>query len=80
MICKCHICERYRGITGWIIPLPLPTRTHAEKLLSDLINTEEDRDYYRCLVDGSWPKADEIIQRIREKKPPKVVDATPSTG
>lgn len=35
-------------------------------------NAEFDRDYYKCIVDGSWPSAEEILtnslEKIKERK------------
>ncbi len=41
----------------------------AVKTFSGLwLSAEFDRDYYKCIVDGSWPDADERITYIREQK------------
>ena len=31
------------------------------------LSTEEDRDYYKSIVDGTWPEADKVIEFVRTK-------------
>lgn len=37
-------------------------------MYDQLEEIETDRDYYRVIVDGTWPNADEVIKHIRSKK------------
>ena len=31
------------------------------------LNTDEDLSYHKCILDGSWPQAEEILTRSLEK-------------
>jgi hypothetical protein len=33
--------------------------------MTEVDHAEDDRDYYRAIVDGSWPSADEVIASKR---------------
>jgi hypothetical protein len=37
-------------------------------MYDQLLEVEHDRDYYRVIVDGTWPNADEVIKHIRSKR------------
>lgn len=39
----------------------------VKSLMDEVAAAEADACYYRSIVDGSWPDADEIIAHIRSK-------------
>lgn len=67
MACNCELCVRNRGISEEIERLPEANREYFRVLLDGLLETEADLDYYKAIVDGSWPDSDEIIARKRNK-------------
>lgn len=63
--CDCKICNRFQKFKAWLDTIPDESKEFAIKIYDDLTLTEDDRDYYKAIVDGSWPNADEVIKRIR---------------
>ena len=62
--CKCDLCKMHRKIKAVI-----EKKDYQE--MADLIfeldelweNAEFDRDYYKCIIDGCWPQATEILTK-----------------
>ena len=51
-----------------LLQLDEDQRQFFEQMYESLIETQYDLDYYKAIVDGSWPMADEIIARKRRKE------------
>lgn len=66
--CTCDLCNRSRQFRGELEKLPEVDREFWTNLYNHLCNVEADRDYYKVVVDGSWPSADEVIANHRKKK------------
>lgn len=67
MTCECRICVRHRSIRQTVRDGDVEElRALVKDLSSDWDNAEMDRDYYRAIIDGSWPSADAIIANMRE--------------
>lgn len=47
--------------------LPEDKRAFFENIYSLLTDIEMDRDFNNAIIDGSWPDADRIILRRRQK-------------
>lgn len=73
-MCDCKICTEWReeqkrreelGFHSW--------PKEAQKLIKELddiiCQLEDDIDYKDCIIDGSWPTADEIIKNKRQNTP-----------
>ena len=64
MACECYYCVKHREIAK-------AKRERNVEALSKLaielggraICAEDDGDYYRCILDGSWPSAIEILEK-----------------
>lgn len=69
LTCECALCAHARDFDAYIQRVTDPD---ANKFFTDLYeryeSTDFDRDYYQCIIDGSWPGADEIINTIRERR------------
>lgn len=67
--CECDICKRSRHIRS-------VTRSGTKAQLVELIRSlhdslmdaEMDEEYWRVIVDGSWPSADDVIAQRRAKR------------
>ncbi len=70
MSCPCKICRRNRVYDKHIslikgAGLEDETIDFIKGQYSDLNHVEMDRDYYKAILYGTWPNADEIIHRLR---------------
>lgn len=68
MACNCKLCTEHRRVqdikaNGGMEDL----RTLIDQLEEDRANLEADDEYHRAILDGSWPQAREIAQRIIER-------------
>lgn len=63
MSCSCKLCQRN---VEFYKQLALLESEESKKFFDDiymtLVETEMDRDYVRCVLDGSWPDALEILK------------------
>jgi hypothetical protein len=67
--CNCAICKRSREIRQTIRDGDVEAlRKLVKELQSDLMHAEEDAAYYKSIVYGDWPSADEIIAFARKKR------------
>lgn len=62
--CRCDLCRRHRHIRATI---KSGAREELCKLIDELsdqlLEVEDDRDYYAAILDGSWPSAVELLQQ-----------------
>jgi hypothetical protein len=70
-MCDCKICTEWRAETKRREELGFDSwPEEAQKLIRQLddtiMNLEDDINYKDCIIDGSWPTADEIIKAKRE--------------
>jgi len=65
MVCACKLCIRSKEFQAALEKIPEQERKFWTNLYDDLNNVEQDRDYYKVVVDGSWPNADEVIAHHR---------------
>ncbi|MBW2106611.1 MAG: hypothetical protein JRI26_11490 [Deltaproteobacteria bacterium] len=68
MTCECKVCEYGKLVEQNINILPEPQRKFFNDMYSNLAHAEEDRDYYKAIVKGTWPNADGIIALMRRVK------------
>jgi hypothetical protein len=66
--CKCAVCQAHRTFQEHLAQVPEHLKPYFEALYDIHVHTALDRDYYAAIVDGSWPDADELIKRIRDRK------------
>lgn len=64
-MCECNVCKYSRKVAEKLELIPEDQRAFWEEMYDILIHAELDRDHYRAVIDGSWPDADEFIQRVR---------------
>jgi hypothetical protein len=69
-VCECKLCIRTKKFRASLEKIPESEREFWIGLHDDLYHVEVDRDYYKSIVDGSWPNADEVISNNRSR--PKV--------
>lgn len=66
--CQCQVCCFSRFVTKQLENIDDETTKLFFRNLYDLyIEAEMDKDYYKAIVDGKWPNADELIKKRREK-------------
>jgi hypothetical protein len=67
-MCDCRLCTRARAFQAHLAHLAPAQRTFFEGIYDDLENLEMEHNHLHAVADGSWPNADEIIQRMRTER------------
>jgi len=66
--CKCELCKLSALRTKALESDDIEFVKETLKEFADLwLNTDEDLSYYQCILDGSWPSAEEILARSLKK-------------
>lgn len=67
--CSCDVCKdiaHYKSIKdSHNIDI---VHRYMEEIYERLIEVEFDLDYYKALVRGTYPNADEVIAKVRRKR------------
>lgn len=66
--CECDTCVRSDNFVKRTAHLSESDKHLFWELYDILLEREFDLDYYKCLVDGNWPSADDVIHKIRKRK------------
>jgi hypothetical protein len=70
--CNCRVCERHREFAQHLASLYEAGLDDAAKFFNDLMqelaHVETDSSMFKCIIDGSWPSADEQIYFARKEK------------
>lgn len=65
-VCECELCVRTKKFRASLEKIPESERAFWTDLYDHLFHVEVDRDYYKSIVEGSWPNADEVISNYRD--------------
>jgi ribosome biogenesis protein Tsr3 len=66
--CNCKLCELHNLRTKALESDDINLVKNVLEKFADLwLNADFDRSYYMCILDGSWPQAEEILTRSLEK-------------
>lgn len=68
MSCDCTVCNRTRLFKEELGKIPESSHEYFISLFNEMEQAETDRDYYKVIVDGTWPNADEVIKHVRTSK------------
>lgn len=63
MACECEVCTRIRYYREVGVP---------SDIIDYILDVEMDRDYYKAILDGSWPMAKRLLQEAIDKIEGKV--------
>jgi hypothetical protein len=66
-MCNCPVCKDTARFQSELIKLPLESRDAFRDLYDNLLGQEMDVEYYRAVLDGSWPSADSIIAKFHDR-------------
>ena len=66
-VCDCNLCQRTRKFRETLDRVPEADKKFWNDIYDTLFHAEFDLNYYRAIVEGSWPSADEILARYRAK-------------
>jgi hypothetical protein len=66
MKCNCKYCRRGRSIRKIASKLNKRDGERIRKLLSELIHTEMDMEYYRAKYKGKWPSDQDRIKEMED--------------
>lgn len=72
-MCDCDVCKLSRKVREKLELMPEDQRGFWEEFYDNFIHVEFDRDYYKSVIDGSWPNADNVIENARSRVQQKVV-------
>ena len=68
-MCECKHCRRFIRAQAALAADDLKElKSLVEELANDLAYAEDDAGYYRAILSGSWPSADEVLKRWRLKR------------
>jgi hypothetical protein len=65
-MCDCQVCQFSRDVKARMDTMPEDAKVLVRELMDNLVEVENDRDYYKAIVTGVWPSADEVIKQSRE--------------
>jgi len=65
-MCDCNLCKRSRRTQIELDKLTEEQREFWSNVYDFLFETEADLEYYKSLVEGTWPNADEVISNYRK--------------
>lgn len=68
MTCSCDVCKQSITFREHLDRIPAELHEYFQELYDVLIHAQFDNDYYKAIIDGSWPEADLIIDRARKRK------------
>ena len=80
MVCNCEVCRRSRSFDERVDAVPIEHQQYFRDLYDSLLEIEMSRDYYKVIVDGTWPNADEVIKHIRAKRQKNDVNQSPNSN
>lgn len=61
--CNCDVCNNNRSHDAHIQMIPESERQFFEMIYDQLLNTQFDNEYYKAIMEGSWPSAVPILER-----------------
>lgn len=67
-MCECSICQQITEFYKYLETVPNDSKPYFLDLYDALIEASSDLEYYKSIIDGSWPNADEVIERFRKTK------------
>jgi hypothetical protein len=67
MTCRCKVCLYYEEFSSRIDLLPVEHQDFFYQMYDKLCYREDEVAQCRAIIEGTWPNADEIIKRKREK-------------
>lgn len=65
--CDCSLCIRSRRFREVLARVPYQDRNYWENMYDHLYHVEADLEYFKAVVKGNWPDADDVIKSHREK-------------
>ncbi len=72
--CKCRLCDRARRIEAAVASRDVDALiVLVKELANENVNIGADLDYHQCILNGSWPAAQQILSIIRGLRRESVV-------
>jgi hypothetical protein len=70
MSCDCRFCKEHQRFKDVVAGRDVEQLILlATDLFEQAQHAEHDNEYYRCILNGSWPSAREILERALSKVP-----------
>ena len=66
-MCDCPVCTRIRKVSDIARDLNYADKEVITNLLGDYLSADEDNSYYHCILNGSWPNAEQILERALKR-------------
>lgn len=71
-MCDCRLCQRSREFRIRLQCVPSESQEYFEDIFDQLHDAEFDNEYFKALLKGQWPSAEDILEqalnKIREDK------------
>ncbi len=67
MTCNCIMCVRIRSIEYKISMLPDEHQEYFTNWIDSMLEVEFDNDYYKAVMNGTWPGAREVLEHALAK-------------
>jgi len=64
-MCDCNVCKFYRKFESHLEGLDEEKKEFFMDFYELYVETSVDKDYYECIVKGTWPDSDEVIANAR---------------
>jgi hypothetical protein len=66
-MCDCEVCKQNRSVQKNLNNIEdKDLRKFFAGLYESHIEVEQDRDRYKAIINGTWPRADEILTDMRK--------------
>lgn len=66
-MCECKVCQNGRMFRHKLSEIPEDKRPFFEEVYEELMELQMDNDYLRCIMNGSWTGAVEILENALVK-------------
>lgn len=67
MTCNCDGCKKLNALEKYCNLLPEEFREDFQAFIDEYINISDENDYFKSVISGTWPGADEVIEHARSK-------------
>lgn len=65
--CKCKLCETGKRLKSIWQKLDLEDSLFINQFAAEYLHVSSDLDYYKSIMDGSWPNSEEILAKALSK-------------
>jgi hypothetical protein len=67
-MCDCTVCTESKTFDSLVDKAPIEIQEQLRNFYDAYAETQMDRDYYKSIVQNTWPSSAEVLARYREVK------------